>query len=474
MWRCRTSLAGALALLLCGCALISFERLTVTVWPSEREVVLPAGASPWVQFPDSPDRASVQRLFTLSSADGQATGDFRWEGRRMYFVPAPALRPGVRYVLSYRGRVTLENGQAFDSDEEVPFYISHKGPGPSLVSSDPADGGICAVDRPLVLRFSMPVDLNSFSREFDLQPSAETTVSWDASGRFVTVTPKANWANLTTYSWKTGKDLAAPDGTPLGIECSGRFRVQEDSTAPTVVSVAPGLHSTLEPTGNDLDRTGADDVLLFTFSEDVQAESLSSALTSTPTIKGALVKVRAGVFALIPDSCLAMEQWYTIRIASTVEDLSGNKMAQPSEWSFKPDIPLQAVQSIKAVYSSAVDEWTAFNTLDAKFVSVDATSSLSLVITFAQGFSTESGARYAAGVVLDGYFPSSLPDPSLVSAMWTGTGQTLCLVYTGLQKSTMDVGKYYRLTLPGGAASSDNGSGSFLKEDVWLYFLTSP
>jgi hypothetical protein len=126
------------------------------------------------------------------------------------------------------------------------------------------------------------------------------------------------------------------------------------------------------------------------------------------------------------------------------------------------------------VYSSAVDEWTAFNTLDAKFVSVDATSSLSLVITFAQGFSTESGARYAAGVVLDGYFPSSLPDPSLVSAMWTGTGQTLCLVYTGLQKSTMDVGKYYRLTLPGGAASSDNGSGSFLKEDVWLYFLTSP
>jgi len=472
MWRCRTSVAGALGFLLCGCALISFERLTVTVWPSEREAVLSAGASPWVEFPDSPDRASAQRLFTLSSADGTATGDFRWEGKRMYFDPAPPLRPGVRYLLSYRGRVTLENGQAFDSDEEVPFYMAHKGPGPSIVSSDPTDGGISGVNRPLVLSFSMQVDPNSFACEFGLQPSAETTVSWDASGRVVTVAPKVAWANLTTYSWKAGKNMAAPDGTPLGIERTGRFRVQEDSMAPAVVTIAPGIRSTFRSTGNDLDHTGADDALLFTFSEDIQAETLSSALTSTPTIKGALLRVSAGVFALIPDSRLVMGQRYTLRIAATVQDLAGNKMAQPFEQSFTPDIPLQAVQSIKAVYASTEDEWTAFNTLDAKSVSIDATGVLSLVIRFAQPFSRESGARYVAAVLLDGCFPSSLSDPSLVSALWSS--QTLSLVYTGLQKSTTDVSRYYKLTLPGGALSSDNGSGSFLKEDVWLYFFTSP
>ena len=129
MWRFRTSAAAGLALLVCGCGLISFDRLSVTVWPSQREAILPGAVSLWVEFPSSPDRQSAQRLFTLSSPDGQVSGDFRWNDLRMYFDPVPALRPGVRYMLVFRGRVTLENGQAFDADEEVPFYVGVRGRG---------------------------------------------------------------------------------------------------------------------------------------------------------------------------------------------------------------------------------------------------------------------------------------------------------------------------------------------------------
>jgi hypothetical protein len=475
MWRYRTSFAAGLALLLCGCAIISFEKLTVTVWPYEPDAVLAAAASPWVEFPDSPDRPSVQRLLTLSSPDGQVSGDFRWDGNRMYFDPVPTLRPGVRYVFAYRGRVTLENGQAFDADEEVPFYVGHTGPGPGLLSSDPSDGEIVAIDRPLVLSFSTPVDANSFSREFDLQPSMETIVNWDVAGRVVTITPRDEWANLATYTWKTGKDMAAPDGTPIGIEYGGRFRVQEDSTAPMVTSIVPGIRATLSPTGNDLDHTSADDALLFNFSEDIRMDSLSSALTSTPMIKGTLLRVSMGVYALIPEAHLVMDQRYTLRIAETVADLSGNKMGLGYERSFTPDIPLQTVQFIKAVYAATEDEWTIFNTLDAKPVSIDVTGTLKLEIQFAEAFSLESRANLVSAILLDGFFPSSLADPSLVSVVWTGTGvQTLTLIYGGLQKSTSEVGRYYKLLLPGGAASSDNGAGSFLKEDVWLYFYASP
>lgn len=473
MWRSRTSAAAALTLLLCGCALISFERLTVTVWPSERGAILKAAASPWVEFPSSPDRPSVQRLFTLSSPDGQVSGDFRWNDRRMYFDPVPALRPGVRYVLAYRGRVTLENGQAFDADEEVPFYVGHPGPGPALLSSDPVAGATAAIDRPLVLSFSDRIDPNSFAREFDLQPSAETIVTWDLPGRVVTITPKDAWANLSTYTWKIGKDLSAPDGTPTGTDYGGRFRVQQDSTTPTVISVVPGIRGTLLPTSLDLDHTGADDVLLFNFSEDIRTDSLSSALTSTPSIKGTLLRVSSAVYALIPDERFVMGQRYTLRIAGTVEDLSGNKLASPYEQSFTPDIPIQAVLSIKAVYAATEDEWTAFNTLDAKPVSIDVTGLLHLVIQFAVPFTVESGAHLVSAIVLDGFFPASLADPSLVSAAWTG-GQTLSLIYAGLEKSSSEIGKYYKLTLPGGAASSDNGTGSFLKDDVWLNFYASP
>ena len=473
MWRFRTSAAAALAMLLCGCWLISFERLSVTVWPSEREAILPAATSLWVEFPSSPDRPSVQRLFTLSSSDGQVSGDFRWDDRRMYFDPVPALRPGVRYVLAFRGRVTLENGQAFDADKEVPFYVGHPGPGPALVSSDPPDGGNVDIGRSLTLSFSIPVDANSFAREFDLQPFTETIVTWDVSGRMVTIAPHNAWVNLSTYAWNVGKDLCAPDGTPTGIEYAGRFRVQADSLAPTVISIVPGIHATLTPTGNDLDHAGADDVLLFTFSEDVRTDSFTSAFTSTPAIKGTVLRVSAGVYALIPEARLVMGQRCTLRIGATVEDLSGNKLAFPYERSFTPDIPLQAVLSIKAVYASTEDAWSVFNTLDAKPVSIDVTGILHLVIRFAEAFSVESGAKLVSAVTLDGFFPGSAADPSLVSAVWTG-GMTLSLVYAGLEKGTPDAGNYYKLTLPGGDVSSDNGSGSFLKEDVWLYISTKP
>jgi len=200
---------------------------------------------------------------------------------------------------------------------------------------------------------------------------------------------------------------------------------------------------------------------------------LSSAFTSTPTIKGTLLRVGSGLYALIPEARFVMGQRYTLRIAETVEDLSGNKLASPYERSFTPDIPIQIVQSIMAVYASTEDEWTIFNTLDAKPVSIDATEALRLVIRFTEPFCAESGAKLVSTIVLDGYFPDSLGDPSLVSALWTG-GLTLSLSYSGLLKSSSEVGRYYKLILPGGAPSSDNGSGSFLKEDVWLYFYASP
>lgn len=287
----------ALVIVVGGCSVISFERLTVSVWPSDRNAILSAGASPWVEFPEAPDRASAQRLFTLSSEGGAAPGDFRWEGRRMYFDPAPPLQPGVRYVLQFRGRVTLESGQSFDTDEEVPFYIGHAGTGPVLVSVDPVDGAIIDIGRPLVLSFSASIDGDSFAREFDLQPAGETETTWEASGRVVRITPRDAWTNLTTYTWKVGKSVSAPDGTPLGIDYSGMFRVQQDSTAPTVVSVVPALRATLAPTGNDLDHTGADDALLISFSEDVRPDSLAAAFTLTPSTKGTLVRT-GPVFSL--------------------------------------------------------------------------------------------------------------------------------------------------------------------------------
>ncbi len=388
-----TLAAVLVAAALAGCPLISFERLSVTVWPKDANAILPLGASPWITFPAAPDKASVQRLFTLSNPSGSVNGDFRWEGARMYFDAVPTLSPGVRYVMRFRGRVTLEDGQSFDADEQVPFYVAHAGGGPVLQSVVPSDGATAGTTTPLVLRFSGPVDPNSFAREFGLQPSAETTVSWDATQSLVTITPRTPWTTLATYTWTVSKDLAAPDGTPAGIDYTGRFRVQLDSTAPTVVGVQPGVRSTFTPTGNPLSQTGADDVLLITFSEEVTDDSLESAFTITPGTKGALLRVTSGppaVFAFIPDGRWVMGQSNTLCIGTAVTDLSGNKLSLPFEATFTPAIPIQTVRSIQALNAPPPDSWTVFNTLDAKPITIDIDGSVTLVITFTEPFTVDA------------------------------------------------------------------------------------
>jgi hypothetical protein len=471
MSRLPVSRAAAVALLaaaLGGCALISLERLTVTVWPRDANAVLPLGSSPWIRFPSAPDQASVQRLFTLSAPTGSVAGDFRWAtGNWMYFDPAPPLSPGVRYVLQFRGRVTLTDGGSFDANEEVPFYILHAGGGPLLQSVSPANGADAGTATPLVLGFSAAMDPDSFAREFTLQPSAETIAAWDVTGRRVTLTPRDSWSTLTTYTWTVTKDLAAPDGTPTGTEYTGRFRIQLDAAAPSVISVLPGLRSTFASTGTLL----ADDVLLIAFSEDVTDDSLMSAFTISPTTKGTLFRVASGppaVFAFVPDSQWVMDQSYTLRIGTGLADLSGNKLSTAYETSFTPAIPLQVVSSIQA----SGNTWTVFNTLDAKPLTVDVDGNVTLSVTFAEPFTLDAEVRLASGILFDAYFPSSVTAPSLLSVSWSG-GTVLTLTYAGMTRSTPTTDDYYKLTIPGGAPASDNGSGSFLKDDVWLYFLTA-
>ena len=471
MSRLRNSLLILALPMFFGCPLISFENLAVKIWPESLDTILEIGASPWVEFPEWPDRPGAERLLSVSSPDGQISGDFRWDGKRVYFDPVPAFSPGMRYVLTFRGRVTLENGESFDANEEVPFYVGHGGPAPRLASCNLPNGAQVGTGQILVLSFSASIDPGSFARELDLQPSAEFTVIWDASWQTATVSPKDAWANLTTYTWKVGKALSAPDGTPTGIEYSGSFRVQADVTVPVVASMVPASKADFTPVGSALGQIKADDAILITFSEDVQQETLVSAFSLSPATLGSWVRVRSGVFAFTPGSRWIMSQLYTVRVAATVKDMSGNKMAFPYQETFTPEIPEQMVQSIKEASSEA--ELTPSNMLEAKNVSVDVEGNLELVLTFTQAFLPENYAAFVSAIVFDAYFPSTLSDPSLTTAQWSG-GLTLSLAYTGLEKSEPGVAKYYKLTLPGGAASPDNGSGSFLKEDVWLYFVSNP
>jgi hypothetical protein len=476
MWISSRSAALAILplLLFAGCGLISLETLEVESWPSDRDSILQAGARPWVEFPAEPNRPAVGRLLSVSSGDGQVSGDLAWDGDRLYFTPEPPLKPGVRYVLGYHGLVTLADGRSFQADVDVPFFSVHAGLGPLFSYSAPADGGIATTATPLVLGFARKVDAGSFAREFSLQPSDEIRYSWSADGTVVTISPESSWQNLATYSWSIGKELEAADGTPSGVAESGRFRVQADSIAPAVLSVQPATRDTFAALAPTLDDIRAYDAILLTFSEDLKTDTLSSSFSLDPAVKGAIVRISPGLFAYSPQERFLMSQRYVLKIASSVEDLSGNKLAQQYSSAFTPLIPVQSIVSIQATCDGSTVSWTGAEIAahPEKVVDVSIDGEASLAIEFALPFtSAEARARMPIAISLEGYFPNSTADPALITAQWIPSA-TLVLTYDGLVRSDAAIRRYYKLLIPGGSGSPDNGEGSYLEGDAWLMLRT--
>ena len=72
-------------------------------------------------------------------------------------------------------------------------------------------------------------------------------------------------------------------------------------------------------------------------------------------------------------------------------------------------------------------------------------------------------------ISVSSYFPSSAASPSILHALWISDSQ-LEILYKGFTKSTLNK-NYYVLKLTGGNKNILSTEGSFLKDDICVYFI---
>jgi hypothetical protein len=465
----RNSWLAICVLALSGCALVDLERLELENYPSGREELVPASGALWVRFPEEPRRESAEKLLSVSSPSGVVAGDLRWEGRTLLFDPEPDLDPGVRYLLSYSGTVSFRGGRHMDANVAVPFYAGSMSPRPVLLSADPPDGAFVATFTTLRFEFSKAMDALKFERLFKIEPSTEFDATWDSDSQIVTVAPKEGWRNLATYAWTLPEDLPSDDGVAMGCAREGSFRVQEDATAPTVVSLQPAMKGDYSPLPPPLSAARADDAILVRFSEDVDADSLASAFSLSPRLSGSLRRLAPATYVYVPEGRFAAGQRYVLKIGTELEDLAGNKMALPYEEIFSPNVPFQRLLFLRAIAPEPAREWSSFNRPVAEPIELGMGGTLSLELSFELPYAPSARGELPLRITFEGFFPSTAADPSLVSALWPDA-RTLVLSYAGLAAGAAGAPNHYRFTVPGGAQSPDNGEGSTLEEETWICF----
>jgi hypothetical protein len=292
------ALGAALFLAVLSCDLLRTSPFEVSAWsPGEGFFDSAGGLSLSLSFSHSPDRASVERYFSLTADGSRVRGAFLWEGRRVIFLPKAPLEANRDYALSLAAGAMDEKGLSLDRPFEG-FFTTRPGDSrPRLTAVFPENGAVLYEKRgELELVFSRPVPLKSLWEYVSLSPGMNGAWSRGSGEGSVCFTPEEPWKQGQRYEIRISASLAGETGKTLGKEWVSVFTAGDDRVKPFLKSAwrleKEGEPEPLEedippPSGvlaefRENPGWGKDSRIRLVFSEPVDTASVKNCFTAEP------------------------------------------------------------------------------------------------------------------------------------------------------------------------------------------------
>jgi hypothetical protein len=488
---CRRWIKGLLPLLcagICSCRFADLRPIAVYTVPAEADSLLPGSYTPVMAVFDTPmETVHTERAFSVGTEGGKVEGVFEWAGTTLCFTPRAGWSPGTRYTLSLSGTLISQDGRELQAAAHVPFFAVSKSPVPYLESFDPPDGASVGINPEeggrLRLIFSQPMDRRSAEEAVTLEGVGAKKYLWTEDDRCLEISAAVPLAPWNVYRWSVNEKALSREGVPLAKTVSAQFTTNLDRLLPSVVRVFPVIRSaagTWLDTGDSLE-TGFRNGLAVEasgigveFNKPMNGESVLRAVRLDPALAGRIEVLSDFSIVFIPERDLEPETPYTLIVSGETRDSSGLKLGADYTLSFIPDIPFLRLLSLTVYEETPITgaglENGAFHQVPVDVLSGwDAVGVLKFVLWFSLPFTQEAKADTAFRVVLDAYFPGTLVStPVLGMAKWLSDDKLL-MEWEKVKPGTSGSSSYYRLFLPGGRNGVVNGTGSFFKEDRYLY-----
>ena len=182
--------------------LLRTSRFEVSKWsPGEAYHADPSALAVSLAFSRVPDRASVERYFSLNADGERLGGSFRWEGGNMTFLPAAPLEINRDYVLTVAADAHDEDGLSMDRAFEARFTTRPDNDRPAPVSVSPAMNEVVNDKRAEVrLVFSRAVALNSLRDYVSFEPSMNGAWRLEEDRITAVFTPAEPWTYGKRYA----------------------------------------------------------------------------------------------------------------------------------------------------------------------------------------------------------------------------------------------------------------------------------
>ncbi|MDR1899256.1 MAG: Ig-like domain-containing protein [Treponema sp.] len=288
-------------------------------------------------FSHTPDRTSVERYFSLTADGDRVGGSFRWEGRRIFFLPGAPLEANRDYVLSVGEAARDEKGLSMDKKFEGTFTTRPSATRPEIIGVDPPAEGILNGPRALLrLLFSSPVPLSSLQDHVSLSPSVGGSWSVEDGGRTGVFTPLDQWTLGQRYELRVSASLTGPTGLSMGKDFFSTFTAGPVDEKPRLLAAFRLDREQEEPLaeekpGNFTENAGweKDSRLKLVFSKPVDMVSLGGRLDTeggpsmTPETQSRFSAEAVFRFNEIP----VWQSRFLIRLGAGVLDEAGNESA---------------------------------------------------------------------------------------------------------------------------------------------------
>jgi len=333
-----------------SCDILRFSLFEVTSWSpgngyqSEPEKIIVSLA-----FSHNPDRASVEKNFSLTEDGNSIRGTFLWEGKKMIFSPLTPLQTNNDYVINLSADAHDNDGLSLDEAFNRTFSTRADNTRPFLVSSYPEMYSIVSDARAEIkLEFSKSIPLKSLYENVSLTPSMTGLWRLENEEKTAIFTPAEPWSQNTRYEIKISTSLTDNDGMNIGNDFLCIFTTKIDLEIPYLVSAKRITNKNeeiiLSPNNG---YTGVaespiencewekDDKFALIFSKPVDNLTIKNYI-SVDDGPNLIIDTSAGYkteFIFKFDYAPAYESRFTLKIKPGIKDAAGNESKE--EYSFR-------------------------------------------------------------------------------------------------------------------------------------------
>lgn len=407
-----------------------------------------------INFNLIPELDSLEKITSLK-CDGKIINIELVKEENVFKIkPKDFWKNGFTYQLVIDGSVKLLDGGRFDVFLQRDFVYGIKENQLVLTEYSNPQKNDSGLYESITFIFNQPIDNISFIDGFSISPFCDTRIVFSEDKTVVKVFPLEKWSRNIFYEWKLD-EIYSFEKYIINKNYNGFFETCAASAIPELIQVCPideidfnyvwNLESELDKIIRDKQCIG------FIFSEPMDFESVSSAISFSPSIKGSLICLEnyPNKFIWKPLNSWEIDTLYNLKVLDSACDLEGKKLFSSKEYFF-----------------TSFNQFLQVSNIDYTINSTDDVVTCNIDITFSSPVSIDSLIQTVESISFKPIFPLSISNPYLEEVKWNENRTIVSLQWSGFSKSSDETEYFYKLIISAGKNGAKNDVGEYLQEDV--------